>query len=517
MPEIVGMRFSCLELCCMERIGIIDLGSNTTRLMVMAYEPQRWYKLVDEVSETVRLAEGMKDDALLQPQPMRRSIEALRMFQAFCRGSGVEHVVAVGTSAVRGAANQEEFLEQLRAETGLELRVLSEEQEGYYGYLGVINSLPMTNGYVVDIGGGSTEVTEVYRRNFSRTFSQQVGIVRFTERYINSDPISKKDFRALEEGVASAFAELDWIKAVPGYIMIGLGGTVRNLARIAQKRENHPIGRIHGYILTTNMLDTIIRILKRSDQSEREAIRGLNRERADVILAGAVILRHLMQKGDFQQIQVSGEGLREGLFYEHFLGDNDPPVFANVREFSVRNLTRIYNYEEAHTRKVQEICLHLFDQLRPMHGYGAWERELLSYAALLHDIGVTVGYYDHHKHSAYLVLHSSLHGFTHREIALLALLVRLHRKGSVDTREFRSILAEDDEERAARLGALLRIAEYLERSKSQVVEDVHVQMEADGVKIQVEANGDATVELWDANRRANLFMSSFGCAVEIVE
>jgi exopolyphosphatase/guanosine-5'-triphosphate,3'-diphosphate pyrophosphatase len=205
------------------------------------------------------------------------------------------------------------------------------------------------------------------------------------------------------------------------------------------------------------------------------------------------------------------------LFYEHFLADQETPVLEDVRQFSIQNLAHLYTYEETHSLKVQELSLSLFDQTRSLHGYGAWERELLGYAALLHDIGVTVGYYDHHKHSAYLVFNSSLRGFNHREIAILAMLVRLHRKGMVDTRDFRAIMADDDQERVLRLGSLLRIAEYLERSKSQVVRDVQVQIADDGgVQVQVLADGDATVEIWDANRRANLFRTAFGRSIAIV-
>jgi exopolyphosphatase/guanosine-5'-triphosphate,3'-diphosphate pyrophosphatase len=485
--------------------------------MVIAYYANHSYKLIDEVSETVRLAEGMGTSFVLQPQPIRRAIETLKMFHSFCRASNVQHIVAVGTSAVRVAANQAAFLQALKQETGLDLRVLSEEQEGYYGYLGVINAICMNNGYVIDIGGGSTEVTEVYGRTFSRSYSQQVGIVRLTERYITSDPISKRDFQALEDGVEEAFADLDWIKASIGYRLIGVGGTMRNLARIDQKRQRHPLDRLHGYVLSKSMLETTIGVLRKSTLEERQAIRGLNRERADVILAGAVILHHLMTKGGFEELTVSGEGLREGLFYEHFLADQETPVLEDVRQFSIQNLAHLYTYEETHSLKVQELSLSLFDQTRSLHGYGAWERELLGYAALLHDIGVTVGYYDHHKHSAYLVFNSSLRGFNHREIAILAMLVRLHRKGMVDTRDFRAIMADDDQERVLRLGSLLRIAEYLERSKSQVVRDVQVQIADDGgVQVQVLADGDATVEIWDANRRANLFRTAFGRSIAIV-
>lgn len=500
----------------MERIGIIDLGSNTTRLVVLEYRPDHSYRLVDEVSESVRLAEGMSADGILQPEPMQRAIDTLKMFHTFCRSSNVGHIVAVGTSAVRSASNQAEFLDMLKRDSGITLRVLSGEEEAYYGYLGVINSLPITNGYIIDIGGGSTEVTEIYRRSFSRAFSQHIGIVRVTEQYVHSDPISKQDFHLLEEAVAKEFAKLQWLKTALGYVLVGVGGTVRNLARMAQKQQRHPLDRIHGYVLTLEMIDTLIGMMRRRDISERKNIAGLNKERADVMLAGAVILRQLMDQGDFEEIVVSGEGIREGLFYEHFLGTQEKPLLENVRSFNIKNLTHLYHYEEQHAQKVQELSLSLFDQLRPLHNYGAWERELLAHAALLHDIGVTVGYYDHHKHSSYLVLNSVLRGFNHREIVLLAFLSRLHRKGTPSTSDYQAILAVDDTERVLRLGAILRIAEYLERSKSQVIENVHVDIDNNNITINVESQGDATVEIWDANRRSTLLANTFKCNVKIV-
>lgn len=500
----------------MQRVGIIDLGSNTTRLIVMACTSPHSFRLVDEVSRPVRLAEGVGADQRLQLIPMQRAIEVLRMFHTFCQSTNVQHLVAVGTSAVREAANQEEFLERLQRQAGLRLRILSGEEEAYYGYLGVVNATTMASGYVVDIGGGSTEVTEVYERRFSRSFSKPVGTVRLSERFVHSDPISKRDFRTLEQGAVDAFADLTWLQASAGAMMVGVGGTIRNLARIDQKRTNHPLGRIHAYTLTLDALESIINLLRRSNADRRATIPGLSRDRVHLILPGAIILRQLMARGNFDALTVSGSGLREGLFYEHFLKGQSPPLIPDVRRFSVDNLARLCAYEPAHVHRVTELTLSLFDQFRPLHGYGAWERELLSYAATLHDIGVQVGYYDHHKHSAYLVVHSALNGFTHREIALLALLVRLHRKGSVDVREYRGVLNQDDEERAARLGSFLRIAEYLERSKSQVVQGVEIDLEADPIRVAVQANGDATVEIWAANDRANLFRSAFGRDMTLV-
>jgi len=497
-----------------ERIGIIDLGSNTTRLIVVGYTPHHSFKLLDEVRETIRLAEGVEADGQLKPAPMDRGVETMKLFRSFCRSTGVERIVSVATSAVREATNQAEFLARVARESDLKLRVLSTEEEAYYGYLGATNALNLSDAFLIDIGGGSTEVTAVRGRGYLRSFSQQAGVVRFSERYVRSDPISNKDFKALEAAAADCFDRLDWLDQTGGTTLAGIGGTIRTLAEIDQKACKYPIDRVHGYVFSRDRLEEIIELLRGMTLRQREELPGLSRDRADLILAGAVILHQLMRQGRFADLVVSGQGLREGIFYEHFLVGETPPLFPDQRGFSVQNLARVYNYEVIHASKVRELSLSLFDQLRPLHGYGEWERELLGYAATLHDIGVAVGYYDHHKHGAYLIANSALQGFNHREIVLLALLVRYHRKGDVVVDEYRDILQPSDGERTARLAALLRIAEYLERSKSQVIQGLHVEL-GDIVRVITRSIGDATVEIWDANRRSGLFRKAFGKEVEI--
>ncbi|MBC8078083.1 MAG: Ppx/GppA family phosphatase, partial [Chloroflexales bacterium] len=479
----------------------------------MDYTPQRAFKLVDEVSERVRLAEGVGDDGRLQAKPMRRAIESVKLFHTFCRTARVGSIIAVATSAVRDAANRAAFLDQVRREVGLDLRVLSGEEEAFYGYLGAVNSLPFANGCVVDIGGGSAQLTLVRDRTMEQTISAPAGVVRFSERYIHSDPISSSDYQALEAAADTVLDLAPWLAAAPGDTLAAIGGTARNIAHMHQKARAYPLDHAHSYAMSGDDLTGVVERLRKLSQREREQVPGLNRDRADVILSGAVLLQQVMRRGRFQQMLVGGAGLREGLFYEHFLSDQPRPLFEDIRAFSVQNLAYQYNYEPEHVAKVRELSLALFDQLSALHGYGASERELLGHAAIIHDIGVAVSYYDHHKHSAYLVLNSELQGFSHREKIILALLTRFHRKGEASLGPYGSILATDDGTRVARLSALLRIAEYLERSKGQVVQRLDVRVRAEGVLVEVVASGDASVEIWDANRRSGLFRKAFGIPI----
>jgi exopolyphosphatase/guanosine-5'-triphosphate,3'-diphosphate pyrophosphatase len=298
----------------MHRVGVIDLGSNTTRLIVMAYTPDYSFRLVDEVSETVRLAEGVDETRMLQPEPIMRAVEALRMFETFCRSTGVETVIAVGTSAIREALNQEQFWEALRRVSSLDLRIISAEEEAYYGYLGPANALNLRDGFIFDTGGGSTQVVHVQDGHSLHSFSIQAGVLRFTERYVKSDPISRRDLRELRQAAREAFASLDWLAAGPDLRLAGMGGTVRTLARMDQKQRNYPLDRLHGYVLDRSTLSEFIESLARKNRREREAIPGLKSDRADVTLAGAVIIDALLERSGFTEVHVSGQGVREGLF-----------------------------------------------------------------------------------------------------------------------------------------------------------------------------------------------------------
>ncbi len=480
----------------------------------MGYTPHHSFRLLDEVRESVRLAQGIGADGKLQPKPMDRAVATMKLFNTLGSSEHVDRLVPVATSAVREASNRDALLERIARESGMTMRVLSAREEAYYGYLGAVNTVNIADGFLIDIGGGSTQVTKVVNRTFAQTFSQPIGALRATDRYIHSDPISPNEFRALDLAIGGFFHDLDWLRSSKRASLTGIGGTIRSLGELDMKLRGYTLDRVHGYILTRDRIEALIAQIRAMTQRQREDLPGVSRDRSDIILAGAMILAQLMKKGRFSEITIGGQGVREGLFYEQFLVGEDPPLFADMRGFSVQNLARQYEDEPLHAAKVRELSLSLFDQLRPLHGYGDEERELLAYAATLHDIGLSVNYYDHHKHGEYLILNSTMQGFTHREIVLMAALVRYHRKGEVSLEAHRDIVALGDLERVARLAALLRLAEYLERRKTQVVRGLTVTI-GETVTIVTQISGDATVEIWDANRGSGLFRKAYGRGVQI--
>jgi exopolyphosphatase/guanosine-5'-triphosphate,3'-diphosphate pyrophosphatase len=493
------------------RTAVIDMGSNSFRLVVFT-AADGWWKRTDEIYLAVRIGEGLDATGELGAKPIKRALQAAEVFAHFLTAMGIEDIQAVATSAIRDASNQTQFLARVRKETGLEVRVLSREEEATFGYRAAVNSMTLTDGAVLDLGGGSLQLVEVQSRHPGRLGSWPLGAVRMTEHFLSDgDEAPKKARKALRAHVTETLErEADWLPRT-GRRIVGIGGTMRNLAAAAQAEAGKPSTGVQGYAIGRAALDALIDRMKSMPADERASIKGIKYARADLILAGALVVQAVMQYGGFDAIEVTEAGLREGIFFNSYL-DGDPPLFDDVRSSSVLTLAARYNVDPAHTEHVARLALGLFDELADagLHEGDRWERELLFSACVLHDIGMSVDYDDHHKHSRYLILNAGLAGFAPREVALIAQAARYHRKGMPDFGELAPLAEDGDAQRLDRLAILLRLAEDLERSRDQSVHAAHVAADNGTVRLELEADGAASVERWAAQREVELFGRAFG-------
>ncbi|HNS01044.1 MAG TPA: Ppx/GppA phosphatase family protein [Anaerolineae bacterium] len=500
------------------RIAIIDLGSNTTRLVVYEYQPGYHFHLVEEVREVVRLREGMGNGMALRAAAIERGQQAMRMFASFCRSQGIDDIIMTATSAVRDARNGDSFLARVRAETGWEPRLLSGEEEGYFGALGALNGTGLTEGFVVDLGGGSAQIVEVRGGLPGRAVSLPLGALRLSDLFLGYDRAKPAAVEQLNAFLAEQLAGVDWFRAQPGDGLVALGGTVRNLARIDQAASGFPLDMVNGYELTGVSLREMAGRFWQMSQKDRLKTPGLDSDRADIIQSGALAFAALLKHSGFEQLTISQQGLREGIFYQRFLADQPQPVFTDLRQFSVLNLARKFDCDNRHSRHVTALSLQLFDQLQPAHGLDASYRHLLWAAGMLHDIGMSVDYYYHHHHSAYIIQNSGLPGYSPRELALIALLAQYHRKGSPKAGPLGALFAAEDHRGLSLLAGMLRLAEFLERGRSQVVRAVRCHLDLANGWLQIETleAGDARMELWDASRNLDVLQRSLNLHVELV-
>lgn len=504
-----------------ERLAVIDLGSNSFRLVVFQ-AGDGWWKRTDEIYEPVRIGEGMGASSELGAEPIGRALATLDVFAQFAKASGLSDgsVDAVATSAIRDATNARAFLGKAHEHFGLPIRVLSREQEARYGYLAAVNSTTLDDGFVLDLGGGSLQLVRVVGRLARGSGSWRLGTVRMSERFLPPNgPAKRRQLEALREHVAEQLAEADWlgdpVDPAPGRRLVGIGGTVRNLAAAAQRAAGLPSNGVQGMVIERDALAELVERLAELPASERARVPGIKPARADIILAGAVVVQGVLQAGGFDGLEATEAGLREGVFFERLLAGGSPgadPLFEDVRRASVLNLAGQYHLDVAHTRHVAALALGMFDELARLglHAGDARERELLWAASILHDIGMSVDYDDHHKHSRYLILNAGLPGFTPVEVAIVAQAARYHRKGMPDPGPLRALFGEGDAERLNRCAALLRLAEDLERSRDQLVRGTRISLhDGEQVELQLIADGEAVVPRWAANRERELFARAF--------
>ena len=304
--------------------------------------------------------------------------------------------------------------------------------------------------------------------------------------------------------------------------LAGIGGTIRNLATAAQKRLELPDVDVQGYILTRDALGELVELLASKPVAKRASVRGIKPDRGDVILGGALVLDAAMEHGGFDAVEVTEAGLREGIFFERLLEGRDPPLLDDVRRDSVMNLARRYRTDDEHVDHVARLSLQMFDALveAGLHELGGWERELLWAACMLHDIGVTIDYDDHHHHSHYMIVNAGLPGFDPRELKLIALIARWHRKGDPDPSELGDLEEGGDGDRLLLLCGVIRLAEQLERSRDGSVAAVELDDREPCVILHVVTHGgprsDPSVAIWSAQRNSAILADAIGKPVEVV-
>jgi exopolyphosphatase/guanosine-5'-triphosphate,3'-diphosphate pyrophosphatase len=499
------------------RVAIADLGSNSWRLVVFSYGEGPWWKRTDELYETVRIGAGMAATGSLSDAAMERGLETLDVFSRFCRAGRIapEDVHVVATSAIRDAENGEAFLARVHDDTGLGVEILDAHDEAYYGYIAAVNSTTLRDGAVLEIGGGSMQLIRVEDRRAEEMASFPLGAVRLTELLLGEEdptkPAKRKHLARVRQYAREMINEdATWLTGLggdgtPPTRLVGLGGAVRNLAAAAAIADGVVDLGVQGYVLSAERLAELVTMLAEMPATERGTVPGIKPGRGDIILAAALVIETVVQEGGFSGIEVTEAGLREGVFLARTLLDPADPLIDDVREAAVNNLAVQYESDLPHVRHVALLATQMFDSLvsgglfepRPD------ERELLWAAAMLHDVGMTISYDDHHKHSRYLIESAELPGFDPRERALIAQMTRYHRKGVPKLGAIASLTYPEDEALLDRCATVLRLAEHLERGRDRSVSEVALRVggdESDGVEIHLEAAGDLTLPRWSVER-----------------
>jgi exopolyphosphatase/guanosine-5'-triphosphate,3'-diphosphate pyrophosphatase len=442
-------------------IGVIDVGSNTARFVAFEAASSGTVRAFYETKESPRMGLATGPDGRLAPEAIERGITAVRRFALSVRSLGLSHAIGVATSAVRDAPNGGEFVRQVERSTGVQLRIISGAEEARYAYLGVASAWELDNDLVCDLGGGSLQLAEVRSGQLRNSVSVPLGVLRLSQRFLDHDPPKRRETDDLREYVRETLRSV--LEAFGGrkYRLFGIGGTVRSLARAAIEFRDYPIQRVHGYPLWDHDLEALAELLGEMPAAKRRAVPGIGADRADVVLAGLVVLEELVRATGAARIVVAGTGIREGLALEA-IGAKLPVSAELLAERSAAAAAESFTFRLDHGREVADTALGLFELLAPRFEWGRSEGLALRVAAWMHDAGTSIDLWRHANHSAYLIQNYPIWGLDQREVLLASMAARLHEGGDLPSgwkKGFLPIVRGADLETARRLGTILEVAE----------------------------------------------------------
>ncbi len=498
------------------RIAAIDVGTNSIHMIVVE-EMRHGYRVIDKEKEMVQLGRGSLEGRPLTDDAVERGVEALRKMAAIAGRWKVREIVAVATSAIREAPNGRRFINAAQKAAGIRIRVISGEEEADYIYRAVRSAIDFAGGtaLAIDIGGGSVELIVATADEVFFTGSEPVGALRMAQMFGLEGPATPA---MIDECRAYARKRLkktlSRIASLGFDFSVGTSGTILALASLAMTNNDAMSSGLRW--LSRKRLRELIDALTPLSASERARRFAIDERRGETILAGAIVLDEIMRKLEIANLRACDAALREGIV-EYVLGRiREPRERGSVRRASVLALVERSDVERAHATHVARLALRIFDQTQDLHHFRTGERELLEYAALLHEVGTHVSYQSHQKHSYYLISHAGLRGFTTDQVAIVANVARYYRK-SVPKEEHENFapLSDAQKEVVRKLTAMLRIADALDRGRQRAVRDVGVEITKKKIHVHVRLRGDARVEMAVASRRAKYFGKVFEKDVDI--
>lgn len=503
----------------MEKIGIIDLGSNSARLVIVDIFTEGHFMVVDELKESVRLGQDMDRDGFLKPQRIAETIKTLKMFRRLCDAHKVNRIIAVGTAAVRRAKNQRSFLDEIQATCGIKINVLTPEEEATYVYRGVINSMDIPRGLILEIGGGSTKIIYYNRRNILHYEVLPVGAVTLTELFYEEGGKPEDAVARIEEFFTEQLKQMDWLKELePDIQMIGVGGSFRNLFKINKMVRKYPLDTVHNFNFDVEDFKVIYDTIRVLDVEKRKRIRGLSPARADIMPAAMAIMQSVISYIGLKNFVIGGSGLREGIMFNQALPVTVEKPISDPLSYSLNTLVKYYDCNETHIANVLRLSIQLFKQLRVLHKFPRQTLKILKIAASLYNCGTSVRFYNYPKHSCYMILNSKIYGATHREIVLAAFVAATVKRDEMTAEwaRYKDIVTEEDQDVVKKLGMLLRIAQALDRSRAGVVTGINCDLLGDSVIMKTELAGDAALEIREAERTGAEFRRVFKKNLEIL-
>ncbi|MCH4518629.1 exopolyphosphatase [Staphylococcus haemolyticus] len=492
-----------------ERIGLVDIGSNTIRLVIFNFTKESGINELLNIKTPARLSQYLTKDNKMSKEGIKVLIDALHSFKSVSDKFNVTELHPIATAAIRQSKNNDEIVKEVKNEVGIDIKIVPEEDEAYYGYYAITHTTEIKNGVSVDIGGGSTEVTLFKDKELFESHSFPFGVVTLKRKFFNDkDHNDKGAIKDMEKFLSQQFESLEWLKDQE-VTLVGVGGSARNVARIHQAEHSYPIGGVHNYTMTNKDIDEVFDIIRKSDRDDLTNLDGLSRDRVDIILPAVSVFKTLYKIVDAKQFTFSRNGLREGYVMKQ-VRERYPDVFDknNVRKESIHFLAREYKIEDVSSQARLKLAKSLLSQLIDIADLDISDNDqrLFEEGAYIYYLGSFIDSDSSSPHTYYIIANSMINGYTHKDRVKLALLASFKNKSLLkfyckETDWF----SNKEVDTVQALGGIIKFINALNISQTSFVVDVELKKMKKGDKdyqlTVFYTEGEPIAEEYQANRQ----------------
>lgn len=506
------------------KLAAIDIGTNSIHMIIAEATSGSSFNIVEREKEMVKLGVGVFASNYISDRAFNLGVETISRYVKLANRLDVDEIITAATSAIREARNGEDFLNEVLATTGIYPRIISGKEEARLIFLAVRNSIALEEdkALIIDIGGGSTETVVGDRSKIFFRDSMPLGVLRLLDMFEDKSSVGAEGRGVLEAHIRFVGEKIfEKINNVGFERVIGTSGTIRTMgeaAHIATGGER--LNSVNSEVVQLKDINKLVEKLLKMDLEERAEVEGISDKRADAIHLGGVLLVQLLQMAEVSEITLCDASLREGMILDYL--ERHPQEVAtftepkSLRYRKAAHLVYKYGSDWQENRHVANLAIQLFDQIQQLHGYGDFEREILEFAALLHDIGQFISFKQYHKNSRFIIRQTDPRGFTDEEMLLIGHLVRYHYKAKPSTKhkKFKK-LSKPHRHIVKLLSGILRIAVALNKTKNQRVERISCHISDEKLEITVSGEENLEVEIWAARRSCEVLAEVLNRQVEI--
>jgi len=487
----------------MKRFALLDIGSNTIRLVLFEYTPGEGLREIKNIKTPARLAQYLNEENIMEEAGILKLLDILEGFKRIADRYDVTEIHTAATAAVRASKNNKDIEKRVEEELNFPLRILTGEEEAYFGYKAVVHSISYKDAITIDIGGGSTELTFYENKNLVYSTSLPFGVVTLKNKFFKDEHNSEKAIKQTREFVKEELKSVRWIKDrnIP---IVAMGGSARNVARIHQAMISYPIAGVHGYSMQLKHLQKVNNLLTETPTEELDNIDGLSKDRTDLIIPSIIVFEELYELANATAFEFSRQGLREGISME-IIKEDFPLAFNKfeVLETSLIELSNVFHVDRESGKKRASLAEGLYHELF-RHGLIDVKRKhkyLMMNAAKLYKLGDFIDSDAGSQHTFYLLSNFNILGLKHKDRVRLALLAS-YKNNSLLSFYMREIdwFSDEDHEQIRKMGSIIKFADSLNKSETDTVVDVMISDKGERFELVVRYTGDPVAEEYMAMR-----------------